>query len=177
MSTFCVPEHRIQLSAANCRGPIEAQTWPSPADFHACGYPRQIAAAPLKRTWDHYFSSCFRCYPRQIAAAPLKRDYGNSNKRPRANRYPRQIAAAPLKLIDKVLVGPAAWLSAANCRGPIEASTVIRPRSLDHVLSAANCRGPIEAPEVVPAHSVGSALSAANCRGPIEACTARIRAA
>ncbi len=85
-----------RLSAANCRGPIEARVT-APRNTRNTRYPRQIAAAPLKLR----LLKCgayARSYPRQIAAAPLK--------------------PGSVRPID----WQSATLSAANCRGPIEAA-------------------------------------------------------
>ena len=139
----------------------------------ASSYPRQIAAAPLKRgmrsTWS---ASASMSYPRQIAAAPLKPVHAQSLTEPESVELPTQLSAAncrgPIEARPPEEPGPArAGLSAANAAAPLKRS-IGRRFVHELVVIRGESRGPIEA-----AHELDSSrpapLSAANCRGPIEA--------
>ena len=110
-------------------------------------------------------------YPRQFAVASLK-PWGSIFGVRYPNYYPRQFSVASLKP-ERRDGGCEAGdvLSAAICRGLIEARWN-RVLSADEIaLSAAICRGLIEAYLRGCCAADHAALSAAICRGLIEAMT------
>ncbi len=107
------------LSAALCRGLIEAQI------RHRCScacdrYPRHFAAASLKPGVIAVPSLQAPGYPRHFAAASLKLKWMHGEILAR-HRYPRHFAAASLKRWSGEFDVPVILLSAALCRGLIEA--------------------------------------------------------
>ena len=133
------------VSAALCRGLIEAT------------HPIRTSADRTRR------------FPRLYAAASLKQR-GVPHERGGGVRFPRLYAAASLKPAwRRGDVHRARGVSAALCRGLIEASTCSTARRPTATVSAALCRGLIEARHTARGQSTRWPVSAALCRGLIEA--------
>ena len=111
-----------RISAALCRGLIEAQGGGSSSWRLVGGFPRLYAAASLKLDRGRGVPGDEAGFPRLYAAASLKPEVPLPEL-PLRRRFPRLYAAASLKPgATKVVIGLVGGISAALCRGLIEAA-------------------------------------------------------
>ena len=140
------PRPPVEISAALCRGLIEAAATAASSDSANGGFPRLYAAASLKHARAERVVRCGARFPRLYAAASLKLVMLAWRYWP-GRGFPRLYAAASLKLrwmpgLEHRLGGGFPRLyAAASLKRPPPPGTSLARRGI----SAALCRGLIEA--------------------------------